>query len=72
MPELLELGVVEAQRPARAVDLDFALDAPAREQILTRLAELWERIEAEPKSSRWRRRNRLGERKRWYQEPEEV
>jgi hypothetical protein len=54
-------------------DVDgYDLDAPAREQILTRLGELWERIEAEPKSSRWRRRSRLGERKRWYQEPEEV
>jgi hypothetical protein len=54
-------------------DVDrYGLDAPTREEILTRLAALWDRIEAEPKSSRWRRRNRLGERKRWYQEPEEA
>ena len=54
-------------------DVDrYQLDAPARERIVSRLSELWDRIEAEPKSSRWRRRSRLGERKRWYQEPEEV
>jgi len=50
----------------------YELDVPARERILGRLSELWERIEAESKTSRWRRRSRLGERKRWYQEPEEV
>jgi hypothetical protein len=49
----------------------YDLDAPARDQIVARLAELWQRIEAEPKTARWRRRSRLGERKRWYQEPEE-
>jgi hypothetical protein len=29
-------------------------------------------IEQAPKSSRWRLRERIGDRKRWYQEPEEV
>jgi hypothetical protein len=54
-------------------DVDrYSLDAPAREQIMARLAELSRRIEAQPKTARWRRRNRLGERKRWYQEPEEA
>jgi hypothetical protein len=54
-------------------DLDrYELDAPTRDQIRTRIEELWERIEAELKTSRWRRRSRLGERKRWYQEPEET
>jgi len=50
----------------------YELEAAAREQILSRLSALWDRIEAEAKTSRWRRRSRLGERKRWYQEPEEV
>jgi hypothetical protein len=50
----------------------YAVDAPARDQILTRLDELWHRIDAAPKTGRWRRRSRLGERKRWYQEPEEA
>jgi hypothetical protein len=54
-------------------DVDrYGLDAPARDQVVTRLTGIWRRIEAEPKSGRWRRRNRLGERKRWYEEPEEV
>jgi hypothetical protein len=50
----------------------YGLEAPARERILARLEELRRRIDEEPKTSRWRRRSRLGERKRWYQEPEEV
>lgn len=33
---------------------------------------LLERIEAEPKSRSWRVRARIGERKRWYESPEEV
>jgi hypothetical protein len=37
-----------------------------------RLDRLWERIEAEPKSRGWRLRDRIGDRKRWYDEPEEV
>jgi hypothetical protein len=37
-----------------------------------RLGRLWEAVEAAPKSRKWRRRARLGERMRWYQEPEEV
>jgi hypothetical protein len=52
-------------------DVDrYELDTPARDQILSRLSGLWGRIEAEPKTSPWRRRSRLGERERWYQEPE--
>jgi hypothetical protein len=46
--------------------------APAAEQtIRERLAQLWARIDAAPKSGKWKRRNRLGDRVRWYQEPEE-
>jgi hypothetical protein len=50
----------------------YDLDEPARGQILARLAGLWQRIDEGPKTGRWRRRSRLGERKRWYEEPEEV
>ena len=38
----------------------------------TRLAALQERIEAGPKSRGWRLRDKVGERKRWYEFPEEV
>jgi hypothetical protein len=36
------------------------------------LAALQERIEAAPKSRGWRLRDKVGERKRWYELPEEV
>jgi hypothetical protein len=55
------------------VDVDrYGLDPPAQELISQRLEELWQRVDAVPKSGRWKRRSRLGERKRWYEEPEEV
>ena len=43
-----------------------------RQVVENRLAELWRRIDAEPKSSRWRLRARVGDRMRWYELPEEV
>jgi hypothetical protein len=48
------------------------LDEPDRQLVLDRIDRLWERIEAEPKSKRWRLRARVGDRKRWYQVPDEV
>jgi hypothetical protein len=39
--------------------------------VAARFSELEERIEAEPKSRGWRMRARIGERKRWYELPEE-
>ena len=39
--------------------------------VASRFRELEERIEAEPKSRAWRLRARIGERKRWYDLPEE-
>lgn len=48
-------------------------DVPSDARLLIgqRLAELWAQIEAAPKTGKWRRRSRLGDRVRWYQEPEE-
>ena len=43
-----------------------------RNAVEERLDRLWERIDTEPKSRGWRLRDRVGDRKRWYQEPEEV
>ena len=43
-----------------------------RERVAARLDELLERIEAEPKTRGWRLRARIGERRRWYELPEEV
>jgi len=43
-----------------------------RDRVSTRLDELQRRIEAAPKSRGWKLRDRIGERKRWYELPEEV
>ena len=37
-----------------------------------RLERLWDAIESAPKSGRWKMRNRVGDKVRWYEEPEEV
>jgi hypothetical protein len=42
------------------------------ETVSRRLSVLLERIETAPKSRSWRLRAKVGERKRWYQLPEEV
>jgi hypothetical protein len=46
---------------------------PAHGQVIAeRLDALWAVIDAEPKTRAWRMRNRVGDRVRWYVEPEEV
>jgi hypothetical protein len=46
--------------------------SPAHESGLRRrIADLSQHIDARPKSRRWRLRARVGERLRWYEEPEE-
>jgi hypothetical protein len=42
------------------------------ETVSSRVTVLLERIETAPKSRSWRMRAKVGERKRWYQLPEEV
>jgi hypothetical protein len=48
------------------------LDDSGRQIVLDRLNALWERIEAEPKPTKWRLRNKVGDKKRWYEQPDEV
>jgi hypothetical protein len=43
-----------------------------REVAEPRLERLWQAIEDAPKSGRWKMRNRVGDKVRWYEEPEEV
>jgi len=57
---------------ARTHLVDTALDDADRALLDDRLHRLWQRVEAEPKSLRWRGRARLGDRSQWYEEPEEV
>jgi hypothetical protein len=51
---------------------DEPLDAEGRAVIAGRIEALAAAMEAAPKSRRWKLRARVGERKRWYEEPEEV
>lgn len=56
-----------------ALDVDqYALPEDKRSQIKDRLEQLLSQIEAAPKSRGWKLRDRIGERKRWYDLPEEV
>lgn len=51
---------------------DYELPAADHERIESRFDELLQRIEDAPKSRGWRRRAKVGEKKRWYELPEEV
>jgi len=47
--------------------------APEQEEVVrTRLDDLRCRIDEEPKGTKWKVRARVGERVKWYEEPEEV
>jgi hypothetical protein len=50
----------------------YDLPAEEQERVVARIDALTERIDAEPKSRAWKLRARIGERKRWYETPEEV
>lgn len=51
---------------------DYDVANGDRERMTGRLRELLDRIEAAPKTRGWKLRARIGERKRWYELPEEV
>ena len=46
--------------------------AEEQRRVLERVERLWERVEREPKGLRWRSRARIGDSKRWYDEPDEI
>ena len=48
------------------------LDAQERSRVAARMESLAAHIAESPKSRAWRLRARIGERKRWYDEPEEA
>jgi hypothetical protein len=50
----------------------YDIGADAQATVRDRIDRLWQRIEAEPKSGKWKMRDRIGDRKRWYEQPEEV
>jgi hypothetical protein len=51
---------------------DYELPDEDRARIEQRFDQLLDKIEAEPKSRGWRRRAKVGDKKRWYELPEEV
>jgi hypothetical protein len=61
----LQLNIERVRGAATALDVDA-------DRINQRLDELWERIERQPKSLKWKLRARIGDRVSWYQLPEEV
>ena len=50
----------------------YGLQPEQEEVVRTRLDDLRSRIDQEPKGTRWKVRARVGERVKWYEEPEEV
>jgi hypothetical protein len=50
---------------------DYSLRPEVSDVIAARLSVLLKEIEHAPKSSRWKLRSRVGDRVRWYDEPEE-
>jgi len=50
----------------------YELPEDGKETIAGRIRELQARIEEEPKSFGWKMRAKIGDRKRWYDLPEEV
>ena len=61
----LQLNSGRVREAVRKLDVDAGL-------VNQRLDELWTRIDAQPKSLRWRLRARVGDRMSWYELPEEV
>jgi hypothetical protein len=51
---------------------EYALTEPDLKRVGDRLTAVLERIEAASKSRSWKLRAKIGERKRWYDLPEEV
>jgi hypothetical protein len=51
---------------------DYQLSGEDRGRVESRFDELLQRIEDEPKSRGWRRRAKVGDKKIWYELPEEV
>jgi hypothetical protein len=60
---------LERLRPALA---DVELDEEQRDLIRARLDAIEDAMAGAPKTSRWRMRARVGERVRWYEDPDEV
>lgn len=63
------VGIVSERTESFALQL---AGFEAAEQVADRLCRLRSKLDTIPKSRRWKLRSRVGERKRWYEIPEEV
>jgi hypothetical protein len=54
------------------VDHMQVLDIPVRQDVDAKLEQIINRVEAEPKSRRWKLRAKIGTRMRWYEEVGDV
>ena len=61
-----------ARAHARDRSRRASLSAEEQARVQDRAERLWERVEREPKGLRWRSRARIGDSKRWYDEPDEI
>jgi hypothetical protein len=50
----------------------YGLTPAEREVVSSRIEALWSAIVNEPKTRRWKLRDRVGDRVRWYEKPDEV
>jgi hypothetical protein len=50
----------------------YALSEPERATVRANVDEIWRWVDEQPKATGWRLRARVGDRKRWYEIPEEV
>src|SRR5262249_35192097 len=57
---------------ARGAAQRFQLAPEDEAIVLSRLDDLRKRIDAEPKSAKWKLRARVGERVQWYEDPDEI
>jgi hypothetical protein len=50
----------------------FALEPARAQRVRDRIAELTRTLDSAPKGAKWKMRARIGERVKWYEEPEEA
>jgi hypothetical protein len=68
---LWRTATMNVTRTAEAID-DLDLSPEARELVRSRAELLSAAIESAPKTRRWKLRARIGDRVRWYEDPEDV
>jgi hypothetical protein len=64
--------VTDNLQTTRSLLAELLPDGQVRDEVDERIQTLLSNLEAAPKSGGWRRRAKLGRRKRWYQTPDEA